>query len=218
MIKAVIFDMDGLMFDTETMFIDLVEMLKKKYGLSIPKEVTYQMIGTDSSIARRLNEQYPGLETVVQDYQSNRMEYTRQYFKKPGAANKKGLQELVVYLNEHQIPFAVASSSKREHILEMIDQAGFDLKPYVIISSKEGNIPGKPAPDIFLKAAEMMNMKPEYCLVLEDSKYGIMAAHNAGMKSVFIQDQIVPDEEMKQYIQIECDSLLDVIDTINTCE
>ncbi len=218
MINAVIFDMDGLMFDTETMFIDLVEMLKGKYGLSIPKEVTYQMIGTDSSIARRLNEMYPGLETVVQDYQSNRMEYTRQYFKESGSANKKGLQDLVEYLEEKQIPFAVASSSKKEHIQEMINQAGFDLKPYVVVSSKEGNIPGKPAPDIFLKAAEMMNIKPEHCLVLEDSKYGIMAAYNAGMKSVFIQDKIVPDEEMKQYIQIECDSLMDVIHVLEVHE
>ena len=214
MIEAVIFDMDGLMFDTERMIIDWFEMLKEKYQLSIPKEVTYQLIGTDSSIVKRLNQQYPGLETVMDDYQSHRMEYTWMHFKKPGDANKKGLKELVEYLNEKKIPFAVASSSKKEHIQEMIDKAGFELKPNVVVSSKEGNMPGKPAPDIFLKAADMMGIPAENCLVLEDSKYGIMAAHNAGMKSVFIQDQIIPDDQMKQYIQMECDSLLDVINIL----
>ena len=214
MIEAVIFDMDGLMFDTERMIIDWFEMLKEKYQLSIPKEVTYQLIGTDSSIVKRLNQQYPGLETVMDDYQSHRMEYTWMYFKKPGDANKKGLKELVEYLNEKKIPFAVASSSKKEHIQEMIDKAGFELKPNVVVSSKEGNMPGKPAPDIFLKAADMMGIPAENCLVLEDSKYGIMAAHNAGMKSVFIQDQIIPDDQMKQFIQMECDSLLDVINIL----
>ena len=80
----------------------------------------------------------------------------------------------------------------------------------VLTSSKEG-IPSKPAPDIFLETAKRLNVDPKNCLVLEDSKNGIIAAAGAHMHSIFVPDQIVPDEEMKPYIQTTCQSLKDVI-------
>jgi len=83
------------------------------------------------------------------------------------------------------------------------------LHPKQIVSGKEG-FPSKPAPDIFLATAKRMGYKPEECLVLEDSKHGITAAYKAGMKSIFIQDQIVPDEE--KYIQETRNNLSEVID------
>ena len=85
------------------------------------------------------------------------------------------------------------------------------MHPKQIVSGKEG-FPSKPAPDIFLATAKRMGYKPEECLVLEDSKHGITAAYKAGMKSIFIQDQIAPDEEMKQYIQESRNDLSDYLE------
>ena len=72
----------------------------------------------------------------------------------------------------------------------------------------------KPNPEIFLRGAEEVGVKPENCLVLEDTKQGILAAKRAGMHSCFIPDTIVPDEEMQAAIELQCDSLLDVIDLL----
>lgn len=91
------------------------------------------------------------------------------------------------------------------------------LSPNVIVSSKEG-YKSKPAPDVFLAAAKRLGMEPENCLVLEDSKHGIMAAANAKMHSIFIQDQIAPDDEMKEYIQESCTDLNEVIDYLKRCK
>ena len=115
------------------------------------------------------------------------------------------------------IPYAVASSSHPQAIQKFLSHAGFVLSPNVIVSSKEG-YKSKPAPDVFLAAAERLDVKPENCLVLEDSKHGIMAAANAKMHSIFIQDQIAPDDEMKEYIQESCKDLNEVIDYLKRCK
>lgn len=111
----------------------------------------------------------------------------------------------------------MASSSHPQDIKKFLSHAGFVLSPNVIVSSKEG-YKSKPAPDVFLAAAERLDVKPENCLVLEDSKHGIMAAANAKMHSIFIQDQIAPDDEMKEYIQESCTDLNGVIDYLKRCK
>ena len=139
------------------------------------------------------------------------------YFKEPGSANMVGLQNLIEYIEENKIPYAVASSSHPQAIKKFLSHAGFVLSPNVIVSSKEG-YNSKPAPDVFLAAAERLDVKPENCLVLEDSKHGIMAAANAKMQSIFIQDQIAPDDEMKEYIQESCKDLNEIIDYLKRCK
>ena len=193
MIKAVIFDMDGLMFNTEIMF-------KKQF-----------MIGCDSREIIEFENTYPGISDVMSYCQKTRVNFFFEFFKNPGDANMPGLYELIQYLEKKPMDYAIASSSAKEDILKFINYAGFELHPKQIVSGKEG-FPSKPAPDIFLATAKRMGYKPEECLVLEDSKHGITAAFKAGMKSIFIPDQIKPDEEMKKYIQETRNNLSEVIE------
>ena len=160
---------------------------------------------------------YPGVTRVMEEIQDERVDYFFKYFKEPGSANKPGLQNLITYLEENNIPYAVASSSHPQAIKKFLSHAGFVMSPNVIVSSKEG-YKSKPAPDVFLAAGERLHVKPENCLVLEDSKHGIMAAANAKMHSIFIQDQIVPDEEMKEYIQESRKDLNEVIEYLENCK
>lgn len=210
MIKAVIFDMDGLMFNTEVMFKDLFREGLRFNHINAPESVVQAMIGCDSRRIQIFEQDYPGITEVMSYCQRHRMEYFFKRFKEPGSANMPGLQELIEYLDEKEIPYGIASSSTPEDIRRMVKHAGFKISYKTLTSSKEG-IPSKPAPDIFVEAAHRLNTDPKDCLVLEDSKYGIMAASGAGAHSIFIPDQIVPDEEMKKYIQTTCKSLADVI-------
>ena len=184
MIKAVIFDMDGLMFNTEKMFKDEFKEKAKELGVSCPDYFPEPLIGCDSRKVALYEEMYPGVTQVME---------------------------------ENKIPYAVASSSHPQAIKKFLSHAGFVLSPNVIVSSKEG-YKSKLAPDVFLAAAERLGVEPENCLVLEDSKHGIMAAANAKMHSIFIQDQIAPDDEMKEYIQESCADLNGVIDYLKRCK
>lgn len=210
MIKAVIFDMDGLMFNTEVMFKKQFREALQFNKINAPDSVIESMIGCDSRRIQIFEQEYPGITEVMSYCQKHRMEYFFDFFKEPGSANMPGLQELISYLDEKKIPYGIASSSSPEDIRRMVGYAGFKISYKTLTSSKEG-FPSKPAPDIFIEAAHRLNTDPKHCLVLEDSKNGIIAASGAGMNSIFIPDQIVPDEEMKKYIQTTCKSLADVI-------
>ncbi|MEY8543795.1 HAD family hydrolase [Dubosiella newyorkensis] len=212
MIKAVIFDMDGLMFDTEQMFKQQFREKLNAYGLNaVPDTVIQSMIGCDSRRIAMYENQYPTISKAMEECQQERMDYFFRFFPVPGSANKQGLKELVQYLKNKNIPFAIASSSYREHIETFLEYAGFPIEPALIVSGKEGYA-SKPDPAIFLGAANKLGVDPSSCLVLEDSKNGILAAKNANMISIFIPDQIVPDQEMKEAIQYEKKDLSEVID------
>ena len=207
MIKGIIFDMDGLMFDTETMYIDAVPKLAAKAGIDLPKEEMQRIIGCDHTMLDAIEKDYPGLrEVIAKNYQARRMEHFYHYFPKPGSANKNGLKELVRWLNENRIPYAIASSSLKDHILEMTHYAQADIQPSAVISSLDG-YPSKPDPAVFLAAAKAMGLKPEECLVLEDSKFGIQAAKTGGFPSIWIPDRLKADDEMRKSIQLELPSL-----------
>lgn len=210
MIEAVLFDMDGLMFNTEVMFKKFFKEQLDRYGVPAPLSVIEAMIGCDSRKVAIFEREYPGITEVMSYCQKHRIEYFYSMYQKPGSANMPGLKELISYLDENEIPYAIASSSAPEDIRRMVEHAGFPISYQILVSSKEG-IPSKPAPDIFLEAARRLGKEPENCLVLEDSKNGILAAAAAKMHSIFVPDQIVPDQEMKEAIQTTCNSLKDVI-------
>lgn len=213
MLEALIFDMDGLMFDTEKLFEVLFFKVCKEHQFACTKEAFLSMVGVSAKTVVKLEAEFPGISDIMKEVQQRRKAFFFEYFKNPGDANKKGLQELYEYAVSNHYKLAVASSSQREDIQSFLAYAGFPLHFDVIISGYDG-LPSKPAPDIFLKAAEELQVDKTHCLVLEDSKFGTMAAYHAHMPHVFIQDMIAPDEEMLPYIDKSCVSLLDVIELL----
>lgn len=214
MIKAIIFDMDGLMFDTEKLFEVLFFKVCKEHDFYCSKEAFLSMVGVSAKTVVKLETQFPGISEIMSEVQQKRKTFFFEYFKEPGSANKKGLKQLYDYAKANNYKIAVASSSQREDIISFLNHAGFPMEFDAIVSGYDG-VPSKPAPDIFLKAASILQVNPEECLVLEDSKFGTMAAYRANMPHVFIQDMIACDEEMKDYIDKVCESMLDVIELLN---
>lgn len=212
MIEAVIFDMDGLMFDTESMFLKGFKQVCADGGIYITEEFVSHLIGCDSDTVKKFEEQYPGIGARMDVFQKERLNIFMKMYPNPEDGCKPGLKELVHYLNEKKIPYAIASSSFKKDIERLIEYANCDIHPQEIVSSKEAGMPSKPDPTIFKEAAKRLGKDPENCLVLEDSKHGIMAGRRAGCKTIFIPDQIEQDRQMYPYIQWKMSSLHDVID------
>lgn len=139
--------------------------------------------------------------------------YYDKRFAVAGSANKYGLKEIHDYLKKNGYKICIASSSRLAYIQKLVANCGFDFQADLILSSK-GFCQSKPAPDIFLACAKKMGVKPENCLVLEDSKNGIRAAYNANMRRVWIPDQVPFNEEDMKYVDLQCENLKEVIDIL----
>ena len=214
MIDAVIFDMDGLMFDTESTFFVGFKQVCLEHGIPVTDDIIYSMIGCDSRMIEQYEKQFPGISQAMKEFQERRLEIFFEMYPEPGSGNMEGLEELIAYLNEAGIVYAIASSSHPKDIRRLVQHADCEIQPKEIVSSKEHGIASKPAPDIFLEAAKRLGVNPENCLVLEDSKNGVMATRRAGMLSIYIPDKVHPDRQMYPYIHTTCDNLAQVISFI----
>lgn len=195
-IKAVIFDMDGLMFDTERVAAEGWKSAGRQLGFSIDEPQLRQMRGRTAAAGKQLFKKWYGESISYDEGRKIRTAYLEQYVRDQGTPVKDGLIELFHYLKEQNIPKAIATSSTRETAIWYFERAGlpFDFNQSVC-GGEIAN--GKPAPDVFLKAAEKLGFAPEECLVLEDSFSGVRAGHGAGCHVVMIPDLQEPDEEIR---------------------
>lgn len=209
MIRGVIFDMDGLMTDTERLFVDIWCQVMRERGQEEHREILQHCIGLDQAstsefVARQLGADFPYPE-VRNEVGARSRKYCEEY----GVPVKEGLYELLDFLDSRGIPYGVATSTKG-------DRARWRLYNIGVLNRLGGLVTGdmvqhgKPEPDIFLKAAELLGLSPEMCLVLEDSPHGILAAHRAGCKPLMIPDLKQPDEETQKLLFGQLDSLLEV--------
>ena len=206
-IKAVIFDMDGLMFDTERIAAVGWRYAGEKLGFEITEQELCQLRGLNVIAGRKLFHTWYGDRVTYDEGRSLRAAYVKQYIEKHGTPVKDGLEDLFAYLTSHGYQKAIATSSSRETAERYFQSAGlaFDFEQSVCVAVS------KPAPDIFRKAAEKLNLKPEQCLVLEDSYNGVRAGAAAGCQVVMIPDIQEPDEEIRKLCRKVCRNLREVI-------
>lgn len=185
MIKAVIFDMDGVIIDSEPLHYKVfMDYMKSKFDLIISDEEYNQFIGTTNHhMYSTLKERY-NLEgdvmSIIEEYENKCIEHLlSSKTEKP----IHGVDVLVKNLHHNKIKLALASSSPKKTINIVLER--FDMQQFfdVLVSGEEVEN-SKPAPDIFLQAAELLNICPEECLVFEDSRNGVAAAKAAGMKCI----------------------------------
>ena len=212
-INTIIFDMDGLMFDTENLYIDVFEDICNKNNYSFPRKYLLGMLGASDINLSKYEKEYPWIKEMFKLTNENLASYYDKRFAVAGSANKYGLKEIHDYLKKNGYKICIASSSRLVYIQKLVANCGFDFQADLILSSK-GFCQSKPAPDIFLACTKKMGVKPENCLVLEDSKNGIRAAYNANMRRVWIPDQVPFNEEDMKYVDLQCENLKEVIDIL----
>lgn len=209
--RAVIFDMDGLMFDTERVAIAAWDYAGEKMGLG---KAGYMVMKTLGVTAERADEIWRGEFGADVDTKAMRRygrEYTDRFYEENKVPVKPGLYELIDWLSSAGIKRAVASSSTRRAVMRNLVSAGITDRFDVIVSG-EAVGRSKPEPDIYLKACELLGEKPCDCVALEDSRNGIRSAYSAGCRVIMVPDLWQADEQTEKILYKKCESLLAVRD------
>lgn len=211
--QAIIFDMDGLMFDTERLYIEGFKYVGEKTGAKFPEESLLKLVGMNYHDGVKLfNEEFGSTPSYEECFRIND-EYIENYMKTKGIPCKPGLHELLDYLATNDYKIALATSTKEEtarYYLELADVTSY----FDVIVCGDMITRGKPDPEIFLLAASKLGTPPENCLILEDSRNGIIAAHSAGIPSILVPDLIVPTAQMEEYCYKKVKTLFNVIDIL----
>jgi len=208
-VTHVIFDMDGLLLDTEGFYTEATQRIVARYGKVFDWSIKANMVGRSSLAAARYLVETLELPLTAEAYLQDRRSLLEARF--PEAEPMPGARRLTDHLHNHGVPMAVASSS---------DQGFFALKTQrhrdwfacfeaVVLGDDPALAHGKPAPDIFLLAAARLGAEPDRCLVFEDAPSGVAAARAAGMQVV-----AVPDPAMDRARYGEADLVLDSLDEL----
>jgi beta-phosphoglucomutase family hydrolase len=181
--KAVIFDMDGVISDTQNFHADTESELLRQYGIEMSStEITKRYAGVPyvvmfAEIFSDHSKAMPGLDIIKHKWDIIRRADARNIHAVPGAS------ELITALHEQRVPLAVASASRAEFIQRVV--AALELERYFTALVSADEVPrGKPAPDVFLLAAQRLGILPGECVVIEDGLSGMIGAKAAGMKCV----------------------------------
>ncbi|WP_343207881.1 HAD family phosphatase [Anaerolentibacter hominis] len=210
MIKAVAMDMDGLMFDTEALALEGWKHVGEQLGIDIPESLIMEMVGLDVDQSAAACERHYGCRVDFDSWRKMRIRWVWDYIEANGMPVKPGLMELLGYLKERGYLSIVATSSHRYAVDFYFEKAGLTDYFDQIVSAEAVRL-RKPDPAIYRKASEMLGVRPEQCMALEDSPVGILAACRAGMKPVMIPDLIRPDKETEKLLYACVNDLTEVI-------
>ena len=205
-ITAVLFDMDGVVLDTEKLYTRFWQEAANLLGYPMTKEQALGMRSLNRGAGLAKMQSYFGPDTDYDKIRGKRMELMDAFVEKEGVELKPGVHELLAYLKKRGIKTAIATSSPLERTVLYLTSVGLQDSFDELVSGYMVE-KGKPEPDIFLYAAKKLEVEPKYCMVLEDSPAGILAAHRAGCKPVLIPDQDEPDSETLSLLFAKVDRL-----------
>ncbi len=186
--RALILDLDGLLLDTEPIYWAAWRAGARELGCSEPPdELLSRMVGKSGEVVVQILKQHYGPDFHVQRFFEAGRKKWLEILERRGVRPKPGYRELMAAVRERALPFAVATNSQRRFALKSLEAAGI-LEEIPLLVSRDQVGRGKPAPDIYLKAAEALGLEPGLCLAVEDSEPGLTAAYRAGCSPVLIPD------------------------------
>lgn len=208
-IKAVIFDMDGLMINTEKLLHRYWIQAANEFGYSMTMDHLLQIRSLAAKYARPKLKSMLGESFDYDKVRERRRELMAKHVEHYGIEKKKGLDELLDYLKEREYSLAVATATDMERTQKYLTIIGkIDYFDKIICGPMVEN--GKPEPDIYLAAAESLGLPPKECMALEDSPNGILAAFRAGCVPVMVPDLDLPDEETKKLLYAQVTELSEI--------
>lgn len=213
--QAVVFDMDGVIFDTERLVIEFWKEVAKKHNIPNVEHTCIQCLGTNRVRTREIFLENYGADFPYDPYRAEVTELFNTHYKGVPLPTKPGVRELLSYLQEQDIKVGLASSTAQHLVRDEIGTAGLLLYFQTLVCGDMVEH-SKPAPDIFLKACEILNADPTKSIAIEDSFNGIRSAHCAGMTPIMVPDQVQPTDEIRTLAFHVMPSLLDVLNWLKT--
>lgn len=208
-LKAVVFDMDGVIFDSERFVIECWKKVAENNHFDGIEEACMACIGTNYNRTKEIMLETYGQDFPYDKYRMEAREIEAEWIREHGFPQKPGVLELLTFLKENNIKVALASSTRTEKVKEELGDAGF-LPYFQVIIGGDMVERSKPEPDIFLKACEKLSVSPEDTYVIEDSYNGIRAAYAAGAMPIMVPDILKPDDEMKEKTHVILPDLMSV--------
>ena len=209
-VRGVLFDVDGVILDTECLYSRFWMEACHFYGFPMTKAQSLQMRSLNKTAGQ---EKLCALFGPAADYttiRQKRIELMDAFVEKEGVAAKPGIYALLDALDERGIPCAITSSSPQQRLESYLTPLNLYHRFKKVISGYD--VPrGKPEPDIYLRGAAELGLPPETCLALEDSPAGILSAYRAGCLPVLIPDQDTPGQDTLSLLYAKADTLTDVI-------
>jgi len=209
---SVIFDMDGVIFDSEQACLACWREVGEKYGIREIEEVFTRCIGTNKNQTREIVETAYAKafgSGIADRLLADSSVLFHQNYDDGRLPVKPGVREILEYLKEHDIRTAVASSTRKAVVEKELDEAGFLTYFDKIIGGDAVKI-SKPNPEIYLLACEELAVNPAETFAIEDSYNGIRSAYAAGMRPIMVPDMIPADEEMRGLSEVVCADLFAV--------
>jgi HAD superfamily hydrolase (TIGR01509 family) len=204
--------MDGTLFDTEKLRMDMLKQASKEiFGEAISDQILYDSLGLSAVTAEKLAKQRYGEHYPYKEIRARADNLERRFVREKGVPVKEGIYNLLERLKKNGLLIALATSSRREIAEEYLINARV-LRFFDIIVCGDEVEKGKPNPEIFLKAASELNCEPSKCLIFEDSQNGLLAASAAGGLPIFVRDLKEPHPDVKALAFRSYDKLTDFLD------
>ena len=214
--QAVVFDMDGLILDTEVLFRDVMMEASQARGVTLPMDVFLAMVGLPDHGSRAVAMAHFGDDFDFDPWMAHAWELAHARIE-AGVPVKSGVVELLDLLDESGVPRAICTSSRREVVERHLAPAGLLVRFQAVVAAGDYDR-GKPSPDPFLAAATRLGAEPASCLALEDSHNGVRAAAAAGMMTVMVPDLLPATAEMRSLCVAVAKDLHAVVNLLRVAE
>lgn len=209
-IKAVIFDLDGTILDTEKLLVKYWCMAANEFGFPMERKHALMLRSLARKYAEPLFKEWFGEGCDFMTVRNRRMELMNEHIRKNGLETKSGIKELLVYLGENGYKRAVATATDLNRAGGYLTDVGlYEYFDEIISAHQVEN--GKPKPDVYLYAASQLKLKPCECMAVEDSPNGVISAADAGCVTVMVPDLTEPDEKLLERVYAVCGNAADII-------
>lgn len=212
-VKGVLFDMDGIVLDTEKLYARFWQEAAVALGYPMTWQQALGMRSLSRVAGQAKLESYFGKGISILEVREKRIELMERYIDEHGVDVKQGIYELLDYLDAQGIPKAITTSSPMERVRKYLTPLGL-LDRFDKICTGYDVPKGKPEPDIYLYGAASLGLAPENCLAIEDSPAGVLSAYRAGCMTVMVPDMDQPDSETQSRLFAKADSLQDIVELL----
>ncbi|MDE5973787.1 MAG: HAD family phosphatase [Eubacterium sp.] len=208
--KAVVFDMDGVLFDTESVCMKAWDYAGEVMGVGKAGYMVLKTLGMNADKAIEIIRDEFGDDFDAVKFKQTGRDYSYNFFNKYGVPEKPGLYEILDYLKNKGYKIALASSTSSQSVHHHLQEKDIE-KYFDAVICGDMVEKSKPEPDIYLKACKALNEKPSDCVAIEDSKNGLLSAHRAGMKVIMVPDLWQGEIETDSFLMAKCENLTEIM-------